>query len=503
MSRRLVVLLMLLAGAVRLSAGDTTPSLSLPRSTPESQGVSSAGLLAFVEAAEKEIDALHSLILVRHGRVVAEGWWAPYAPGEPHMMFSLSKSFTSTAVGLAVAEGRLSVDDSVLGFFPEDAPAQPGEHLRAMRVRDLLTMSTGQHNEDIASFPYGADENLVKRFLAIPVAHKPGTHFVYNTPASYMLSAIVQKVTGQTVLDYLKPRLFDPLGISGQTWEASKAGVSMGGFGLSIRTEDIAKFGLLYLQKGQWQGRQIVPAPWVEAATSRQVSNGSNPSSDWEQGYGYQFWRTRHGFYRGDGAHGQFCIVMPQYDAVLAITAGTRDLPGVMNLAWQKLVPALAPSALPADKGAHDTLTAKLGSLALPAQDGAASSPLAASIVGRTFTVAPNAKSIETLTLESLDPKGDAVFAITMAGSAQRIPAAPRAWRKGEATVRGVPMPFAASGAWTSPSTYTLKVVQYRTPFVSTLRLTFDGNQVTAENEDNVGAGDRRITQLVGRAAAK
>ena len=296
-------------------------------------------------------------MLVRHGQVVAEGWWGPYAADEPHMLFSLSKSFTSTAVGLAVADGKLKVDDPVLGFFPDEAPAQPSANLKAMRVRDLLTMSTGHHDEEIRDFPYTGDESVVKNFLARPVSHKPGTFFLYNTPASYMLSAIVQKVTGQPVVDYLRPRLFEPLGIAAPTWEASKQGVSMGGFGLSVRTEDIARFGQLYLQKGMWQGKQLVPAAWVETATSRQMSNGSSPTSDWEQGYGYQFWRSRHGFYRGDGAHGQFCLILPQYDAVVAITSGTRDMASVMNLVWDRLVPALKAGALPADGAAHRKLT--------------------------------------------------------------------------------------------------------------------------------------------------
>ncbi len=284
-------------------------------------------------------------MLVRHGQVVAEGWWEPYAANERHALYSLSKSFTSTAVGLAIADGKLSVDDPVLRFFPEEAPSDPSANLRAMRVRDLLTMSTGHHDEDVRNFPYTSDENVVKNFLARPVSHKPGTFFFYNTPASYMLSAIVQKVTGQPVLEYLRPRLFEPLGITDPTWDASKQGVSLGGFGLSVRTEDIASFGQLYLQKGEWRGKQLVPAAWIDAATARQMSNGSSPSSDWEQGYGYQFWRSRHGFYRGDGAHGQFCLVLPQYDAVIAITSGTRDMASVMNLVWDRLVPALKPAA--------------------------------------------------------------------------------------------------------------------------------------------------------------
>ena len=319
----------------------------LPRSTPESQGISSSALLAFVEEADQKLDALHSIMIVRHGRVVMEGWWAPYAASEPHMMFSLSKSFTSTAVGLAIADGKISVDDTVLSFFPDDAPPDPSANLKAMRIRDLLTMTTGHHDDDIKGFPFGADENLVKRFLALPVAHKPGTFFVYNTPASYMLSAIVQKVTGQTVLDYLRPRLFDPLGIQDPAWEASKHGISMGGFGLSVRTEDIARFGQLYLQNGKWEEKQLVPAEWVADATSRHVSNGSSPTSDWEQGYGYQFWRARHGFYRGDGAHGQFCLVLPQHDTVIAITSGTRDMASVMNLVWDRLCRRCRPRRCP------------------------------------------------------------------------------------------------------------------------------------------------------------
>src|SRR5207244_5422812 len=164
------------------------------------------------------------------------------------------------------------------------------------------------------------------------------------------LSAIVQKVTGMTVLDYLKPRLFEPLGIEHPTWEASPQGITAGGYGLSIRTEDIARFGQLYLQKGKWQEKQLVPESWVEAATARQTSNGSNPKSDWDQGYGYQFWRCRNGAYRGDGAFGQYCIVMPEQDAVIVITSGLRDMQAVLNLVWETLLPGMSKKTLPADK---------------------------------------------------------------------------------------------------------------------------------------------------------
>src|SRR6476620_1852359 len=194
---------------------------SLPRSTPERQGISSSAILDFVEAADKQIDTMNSFMLVRHGYVVAEGWWNPYDAATPHILYSLSKSFTSTAVGLAISEGKLRLGDEVLKFFPDDTPTEPSSNLKAMRVSDLLRMSTGQQTEP----PRTSTEPWTKTFLAHSVPFKPGTHFLYNTSATYMQSAIVQKVSGQTVLDYLQPRLFEPLGIEGPTWEKSPQGI--------------------------------------------------------------------------------------------------------------------------------------------------------------------------------------------------------------------------------------------------------------------------------------
>ena len=312
---------------------------SLPRSSPEQQGVSSAEILAFVDAADKEIDTMNSFMLVRHGYVVAEGWWAPYDRETPHMLYSLSKSFTSTAVGLAIAEGKFNLDDPVLKFFSEEAPADPSVNLRAMRVRDLLRMNTGNQIEAPirADDPSKQTDTWVKTFLAHPVPFKPGTHFLYNSPATYMLSAIVQKTTGMTVLDYLRPRLFAPLAFKDPTWATSPQGITAGAYGLSIRTEEIARFGELYLRKGMWNSKQVIPAAWVEQATSMQTATGSAPASDWDQGYGYQFWRSRHNSFRGDGAFGQYCMVIPELDAVVAITSGVRNMQQVMNLVWEKL----------------------------------------------------------------------------------------------------------------------------------------------------------------------
>jgi CubicO group peptidase (beta-lactamase class C family) len=238
---------------------------ALPRSTPEAQGVSSQAIRDFVEAADKGIHTMHSFMIVRHGHVIAEGWWKPEAADKPHVLWSLSKSFTSTAVGLAIEEGKFGLDDPVLKFFPDESPADPSDNLRAMRVRDLLTMSGGHDTEPKFKIETGPS---VREFLAHPVAHQPGTYFRYNTPGTYMLSAIVTRTTGKSVLDYLKPRLFAPLGIENPEWGTSAEGYSFGGYGLSLCTEDTAKFGHLYLLKGKWNGRQLIPENWVEAATS-------------------------------------------------------------------------------------------------------------------------------------------------------------------------------------------------------------------------------------------
>jgi CubicO group peptidase (beta-lactamase class C family) len=225
-----------------------------------------------------------------------------------------------------------------------------------MKVRDLLTMSCGHDTEPKAVG--GAPS--VKQFLAHPVPHQPGTHFQYNTMGSYTISAIVTKVTGQTVLDYLGPRLFEPLGIEHPDWQSSPEGYSLGGYGLRLCTEDIAKFGQLYLQKGKWNGKQLIPGKWVEQASSKQVPNDQEGHSkigiDWTQGYGFQFWRCTHNAFRGDGAAGQLCVVIPEKDVVVAITANTGSFQDEMNAIWDKLYPAFQAGPLPEDAGAQDKL---------------------------------------------------------------------------------------------------------------------------------------------------
>ena len=478
----------------------------LPRNAPETQGIPSAAILKFVEEVEKNIQHLHSLMFLRHGQVVAEGWWTPYAPNVPHMLFSLTKSFTSTAMGLSLSEGRLSIDDPVISFFPDLLPAEVSENLKGMRIRQLLCMSTG-HKDDATGPAFEAcPTNWVKGFLSLPVEFKPGTHFVYNSAASHMLSAIVQKVTGQTLLDYLMPRLFESLGIDRPTWQNDPTGINTGGWGLNLKTEDIARFGQMLLQKGLWNGQRILPEAWINEATSRQVSNGCYPESDWDQGYGYQFWRCKHNGFRGDGAFGQYCIVMPDQDAVLAITSGVGDMQAVMNLAWDVLQVACGPEPLAPNPLGTKKLAMKLSNLALKAPAGAGSSSIAAQVSGKRFNFEANKLKTEAISFE-FTGSGCAVWLRDAAGE-HRLTCGSGDWALGETTMFSYnpldptppePTRVAACGVWTAEDMYQMTVRFYETPFCHTVKCQFTGEQVKITSSINVSFGPNEAPELIGK----
>mgnify|MGYP003607737020 CR=1 FL=1 len=500
MKRTRVAVLFLFAG---LLAG---LARAFEMSRPEAEGVASGAILGWVESVEREVDALHSFVLVRHGKIVAEGWWAPYERERPHMLYSLSKSFTSTAVGLAVDEGKLGLDDKVAAFFPDKAPAQPGGNLAKMRVRDLLCMGTGNANDTFAPMKEGAEADWIKVFFAQPVEHEPGTFFRYNTGATYMLSAIVQKATGQKVIDYLTPRLFQPLDIQGATWETSPQGITTGGYGLKVKTRDIAALGQLYLKKGVWNGRRVLSEKWVGEATSKQISNGDKPDSDWSQGYGFQFWRCRHNAFRGDGAFGQYCLVMPEQDAVLAITSGLGDMQQVLNLVWTNLLPGIRSQALPADAAAQARLAEKLAKLTLRPAPGESDSA-AAGTLGKTFAFDENEKGLQALSLNR-DDKG-LYLKIRNAHGEQRLDCGYGRWAAGELTFEKsltAPLltthgrqPVAASGAWLAPDLYQAVVYFRETPYRLTLTLRFKDDRLYLDLEYNVMFGPKKKWSLIGR----
>jgi CubicO group peptidase (beta-lactamase class C family) len=363
----------------------------LPRSTPERQGISSSAILEFLEAVDASEQEFHGFMLVRNGHVVSEGWWSPFKAEYFHTLYSLSKSFTSTAVGMMVDDQKISVEDKVISFFPEDLPENVSDNLRTMRVKDLLTMNTGHDLRTMDTMLVAPDGNWPRAFLAHEVEYTPGTHFFYNTGATYMLSAIVQKVSGQTVEDLLTERLFNPLNIIGSDWEVDPKGVNVGGYGLRLQLEDIATFGQLYLQQGEWNGQQIISKKWVDEATKKQVDSQDN-DSDWGQGYGYQFWRCKPepGFYRGDGAFGQYCIVIPQQQTVIAINSESKDMQASMNLVWDHLLPALGEQPLTEDNSALARLKNKTNTLVVPTKSIQAASPLEKQISGKRYKLDDN-----------------------------------------------------------------------------------------------------------------
>lgn len=469
----------------------------LSQSSPEAEGISSLAILNFIDAAEKEQpDALHSLMIVRHGKIIAEGWWDPYNAESPHLLYSLSKSFTSTAIGLAIQENLITIDDQVISFFPEKTPEEPSKNLKSMRIRDLITMNTG-HEHDTFRRIRGHKDGWVAGFLSLDVEHKPGTIFIYNTGATYMLSAIIQKVTGQTLVEYLQPRLFDLLEIQKPYSQSDPEGINLGGTGLFVTTLDIAKLGQLYLQKGNWKGKQILSEAWVNTATSLQTSNGSNPESDWDQGYGYQFWRCRHNLYRGDGAFGQYCIVMPDQDAVIAITSGSNNMQGILDLVWDHLLPAMESDPMPSDDATLTKLKSKLESLSLSSVKGQETAKLSPEISGKKYIMEQNVQGIEAITLNISQGENQIIFH-TKEGE-QQIPIGFNTMLKGEMMMARLgKVPTATSGAWTSENTYQMTLYNYESPHALTYDFIFENDEVIVDSEFNVFFGNRKQPQMKG-----
>jgi len=482
---------------------------ALPRSSPEAQGVPSKAILEFINAAEKGNFNFHSFMLIRHGHVIAEGWWDPYTPQLRHMMFSASKGFTSAAVGLAIAEGHFGLDDTVISFFPEDLPETISDNLAAMKVKHLLTMSSGQ-DQDLQSIvepsvfepsllgtttTAAVDDNWPKQFLSIPVKNPPGSQFFYSSGAVYMLSAIVQKTTGQTMLEYLQPRLFEPMGIEGAVWETDPRGINTGGWGLSLKTEDLARFGLLYLQNGMWNGRRLLPAQWVQAATSpqmRTVTFEVKPEEDRQNWCGYLLWQNRPGGFRMEGAFGQFCVVLPEQDAVIVFTAEYYDTQKGLDLVWKHLLPVMQSTALPPDKTAQKRLAQKIASLSLLPEMGFGFSPLSQNVSGHKFKLEENSLGAESITFHFKDDTCD--FVLKDDKGEHRITCGLNKWRKGRTDLpymvprflvtsprNDTNPPLVASGTWTDANTFTMTWQFFETPHRLTVPCRFKEDKVHVE----------------------
>jgi CubicO group peptidase (beta-lactamase class C family) len=424
-------------------------------------------VLAFLDVMDARPDIeMHSFMLVRHGYVVAEGWWRPYSADRVHLLYSLSKSFTSTAAAFGAGEGLLDLDDTIVKHFPEFESHITDPRSRAMRVRHVASMASGHNRETRGEAIEGDPREPVRGFLLIPPDQDPGTIFAYNQPCTYTLGSIVQRNSGMPLSRYLRPRLFDPLGIGEVGW-MTLAGREQGYSGLHARTEDIAKLGQLYLRRGEWNGTQLISREWVAEATSKHVDTAQQQTNpDWSQGYGFQFWMSRHG-YRGDGAFGQFCLILPEHDTVIATTASTREMQAMLDSVWTHVLPALDRST--DNSSLQDALAARLSALELPAYQAQAepsdwaawsSAPFEVSYADSDMPVEPSLTSVRV-------QNGGSGLELRLGenGNALTLGVGTRGWTTSTPVDSfGKTIPVASAGGWSDPNTLRVEVIFLETP---------------------------------------
>ena len=357
---------------------------------PEAVGIRSADILAYIDALERSDAEMHGLMIMRHGKLCAQGWWAPFAPNLRHGLQSHTKTYAATAVGIAYTEGLVRLDERIIDIFPEDAPAEPSENLKLLTVRDVLCMGCGMDEMPRNS------AHWIRDFLHIPVNHKPGTTYMYNSSGSTLLGSIVRKKTGLGLHDYLTPRLFNKIGIDPDNlrWLRMADGIEVGGGGLFATTEDNFRLMKLYADGGVWNGERILAEDYVKLATTNQndsaTESRNNPeATDNFLGYGFQIWMCKpKGAYRADGAMGQFTIVLPEQDMLIGITEtapGAHWAQSTLNITWDFVEKVTAANALPEDPEAFGALQRKLARLNIGNPPCQPFSPKTAEISGKAF----------------------------------------------------------------------------------------------------------------------
>ena len=462
--------------------------------SPEEAKVDSRGIIRFLDDMREKRLHMHALMILRHGKVITEASFAPWSKDSKHILFSLSKSFTSTAVGFAVQDGLIKTSDRLIDFFPELLSNPPCENMRKITVKHMLTMNTGHKVEATRQ-----DDCWEQAFLHSYIEYEPGTHFMYNTFATYMLSAIVQKVTGRKLLDYLREKLFEPLEMSDDIWtEESPTGIATGGYGLNVRVEDIAKLGQFYLQEGKWNGKQLLGPEWIrDARTPWSDNSPTGGDSDWGMGYGYQFWMCKpDNVFRGDGAFGQYCVVCPDQDMVIAINSGVKDMGAVLNSIWENILPAVDREADPSAD-----LSARLKDTATPAmweddpEDVAAPAPDKAWL-GKYRLSKDNIFGADTLEVNENS------VCLIIGGSRNEIPLCKDAWQStrfeiGEGyTARYSSRP--AVRAARTDNELLIHICYTGTPFEDTLRIRFADHGIEINGNRNVGFGNAGGYEIIG-----
>ena len=447
-------------------------TVQLPRSTPSELGVDAARVLGFLDAVEAAGLDFHSLMILRHGTVAAEGWWAPFRSDDIQLLYSVSKTFLAMAVGIAVGEGLLSTEDLVADLLPDLVPMPVPDHLRRLRVRHLLSMASGHTGETLGQIvAMGPDP--VRNFLALAPEEPPGSVFAYNQGNSLTLSQIITALTGQRAVDYLRPRLFDPLGIDQAEWLTTPNGIDQGFSGLHVTTESVAKLGELVLRNGRWDGTQLVPADFVAECRLPQIGNSRQQANpDWHQGYGYQMWMCRHGAQRADGAFGQFSIVLPDLDGVIACTAQVIDMQQQLDLIWTHLLPAFRDARLPGAADRH--LAERLSRLSVGCVTASAPGPAEPLELSPTKTDASLAGRIERVRIEPM--AGGSRLVLTLGGESYAFDVPEGRFADGVLPGLGSPFPeVSVSAAWVVAGEYNAEIVSRRTPHRLRLRVRLGG----------------------------
>jgi CubicO group peptidase (beta-lactamase class C family) len=312
---------------------------------PEELSVSTEAIKETIrQIREVNNQELHSFLMLRKGTLIYEDYFRPGEAGRLHVLYSVSKSFTSTAIGLAQAQGLLSVEDKLYDFFPEHKDLCDSDEKRKITLAHMLMMGSGfENNERDIRGGLGSTKTMVEQALAQPVIHEPGTYFDYYTLGTYLISAAFSKVCPEGIHSYLRRKILDPMGFGDSQWNVDDFNVPMGGYGMYLTAYDMTRLGQLYLQKGKWEGQRLLPKDYVKAATSKQINNDNHPSGnkDWMAGYGYQFWRCTFGGYRADGANGQYIVVLPDKDAVVVMTSYLSDMQKPLTAVADILLPEI------------------------------------------------------------------------------------------------------------------------------------------------------------------
>ncbi|GBG05599.1 serine hydrolase [Paenibacillus agaridevorans] len=374
----------------------------LPTGIPEEEGIPSSSILNFIKCLEANHLCMHSVIILRSGKIVSEGYWSPFTVDKKHRMYSTSKSFVSVAIGLMEGEGLLSLDDRVITFFPEKLPLK-GVHpyIEKMTIRDLLMMASAHEK---TTFKQVDDDDWVRTFFTVPPTHLPGTVFSYDTSATITLTAIIEKVSGMSLLEYMHPRLLTPIGFSEDAYcLKTPLGVSNGGSAIFCTSRDLAKFALTCMQEGNFDGKQLIPADYIKAATSYQIdtTNSTFNYIDNQQGYGYKFWRTRNNGFSLQGMGGQLAVCLPDKDLLIVTTADTQPNPDglqtILNAIWNEIYPHLSDVPLMSDEKSFRELFEKTSNLSILLPEGQSSSPVIESINGNTYQLTDNPMNITKL----------------------------------------------------------------------------------------------------------